>query len=310
MDDRYVLHVGDCQTVLAGLPDCSIDSIVTDPPYERPGTVLHWDGHGVAFDSIMWSACLRVLKPGGHLLAFAHAQNYHHLASAVERAGFEVRDMLAWIRQGAFPVSTDVAKKFDGVLGTQSRSFAPHAGQHAKDAHQHVPVSAEAQQWAGYGTALRNCIEPILLARRPLVRPPRAKVAARPGMKGGRKGERLIANLRQYQTGALNLSACAVQGRWPANVIVEQQESWSRYFYCPKASAADRGAGNDHPTVKPVELMRWLCTLVTPAGGTVLDPFCGSGSTGVACARENMQFIGIELSAHYADIARTRLAGV
>jgi len=307
MNTRYTLHHGDCRVVLGTLSDSSVDSIVTDPPYEREG--IAWDGSGVAFDAIVWAECLRVLKPGGHLLAFAHPRNYHRLVCAVEDAGFEIRDMLAWIRQGSFPVSTHVSKKFDGVLGNQTKSLPIHKGEHRAAAFKHTPVSMEAKQWDGWGTALRNCIEPILLARKPLEKPKRLKVPTRPGQTGGRKGETLTANLRKYQTGALNLKACEVEGRWPTNVIVDDPTAeWSRYFFASKAGKGDRGVGNDHPTVKPTDLMQYLCVLVTPPDGLVLDPFMGSGSTGKACKREGFRFVGIDAEPRYVEIARSRIA--
>ena len=279
VDERFALHVGDCQTVIAGMADNSVDSIVTDPPYERQRTSFHWDGHGVAFDSIMWAQCARVLKPGGHLLAFGHSKTYHHLVDALERAGFEYRDMLLWQRQASFPVSTHVSKKLDGVLGNQAKAFAIHSGQHAAGAHKHVPVSDEAKQWHGWGTAVRNSTEPIALCRKPLIRPPRLRTPTRPGMKGGRKGEALIANIRTYGTGALNLQTD--NGLWPSNV-----------FAHGKVQGREKV---DHPTQKPIALMADLCRLVTPTGGLVLDPFCGSGSTGVGALMERMTFIGIDL---------------
>lgn len=272
------------------MADNSVDSIVTDPPYERQRTSLHWDGHGVAFDSVMWAQCLRVLKPGGHLLAFGHSKTYHHLVAACERGGFEYRDMLLWQRQASFPVSTHVSKKLDGVLGNQAKAFAIHTGQHAAGAHKHVPVSDEAKRWDGWGTAVRNSTEPVALCRKPLERVARAKTPARPGMKGGRKGEALIANIRKYGTGALNLQTDS--GLWPSNV-----------FAHGKVQGREKV---DHPTQKPIALMMDLCRLVTPVDGLVLDPFTGSGSTGVACLLVGFRFIGIDCERQYIQIARRR----
>lgn len=291
--ERFTLHLGDCRHVLAGLPDNSVDAIVTDPPYERLKTALKWDGKGVAFDSLLWAEALRVLKPGGHALIFGHSTQFHRLVAAVEDGGFEFRDSLYWARQGAFPVSTNVAKVIDGVHGGQGKAFAIHSNaERFKDVYE--PVSDEAKAWSGWGTALRGAVEPVALCRKALVKPPRAKTPARPGQKGGRKGEHLVANIRLFSTGGLNLDGCS-DGVWPTNVL-----------YCPKDTGADRP---NHPTVKPLALARWLVRLITPPGGVVLDAFMGSGSIGIAALREGFGFVGIEQSGEYMEIARRRIAG-
>jgi DNA modification methylase len=288
--ERYMLYAGDCRAVLATFPDNSVDSVVTDPPYAINIKRTAWDKSGIAFDSIFWAECLRVLKPGGHALIFGHSTQFHRLVTAVEDGGFEFRDSLYWARQGAFPVSTNVAKVIDGVHGGQGKAFAIHSNaERYKDVYE--PVSDEAKAWSGWGTALRGAVEPLALCRKALVKPPRAKTPARPGMKGGRKGERLVANIREFGTGGLNLDGCS-DGVWPTNVL-----------YCPKDTGDDRP---NHPTVKPVALMRWLVRLITPPGGVVLDPFMGSGSTGVAALREGFGFVGIDLTPEYVEIARRR----
>ncbi len=196
-----------------------------------------------------------------------------------------------------------------------------------------APATPAAQQWSGWGTALKPALEPITVARKPLV-------------------GTVAANVLEHGTGAINVDGCRVgteqrynaaagnannpstalgpaqaggfgmksdgagtyvQGRWPANLIHDGSDEpcallgdAARFFYCAKASKADRGEGNGHPTVKPTELMRYLCRLVTPPGGVVLDPFMGSGSTGKAAALEGFRFIGIEREAEYLEIARGR----
>lgn len=391
---QYQLEHGDCLEVLRAMPDNSVDSIVTDPPYgltnkgggpngkgldtpyarAKAGAAaggfmgLKWDSDVPPVD--VWIECLRVLKPGGHLLAFAGTRTQHRMAARIEDAGFEIRDMIAWVYGSGFPKSHNL----DG-------------------------------DWQGWGTALKPALEPITVARKPLA-------------------GTVAANVREHGTGALNIDACRVpvdhhadapqlrtmnrgirvngdgwgmstlaadvsqvvlaEGRWPANVIHDGSKdvlqafpeatgqkakvtgtepsntlravyeglagdrspmapradagSAARFFYCAKASRADRNEGlptgdapavttnatmreredadwrarngNHHPTVKPTELMAYLCRLVTPPGGVVLDPFMGSGSTGKAALREGFCFIGIEREADYLEIARARMEHV
>lgn len=287
MESDFAIYHGDCLEIMKGIPDDSVDSIVTDPPYGLRFMGKKWD-HSVPGVDI-WSECIRLLKPGGHLLCFAGTRTHHRMACNIEDAGFEIRDMMAWLYGSGFPKSHNLN------------------GNHE-----------------GWGTALKPALEPITMARRPF----RGTVAQ---------------NVIQYGTGAINVNDCRVgdgepratvtggmgrkanpiygqfentdteafvttQGRWPANVIHDGlQEEWARYFYCPKASKKDRGNGNQHPTVKPTDLMAYLCRLVTPKAGTVLDPFMGSGSTGKAAIREGLRFIGIELDSDYVAIAEKRI---
>jgi hypothetical protein len=197
-----------------------------------------------------------------------------------------------------------------------------------------APATPEARQWEGWGTALKPAYEPILLARKPLDGTVAANVLAHGTGGINVDGCRVVFDTATEDTrrkpvptsgwclsgsptsGSMDDSALA--GRWPANLILDDDgpEDWRRYFYCAKASKREREAGlisdgaraNTHPTVKPVSLMRWLVRLVTPRGGLVLDPFCGSGSTGVACVHEGVRFLGLELDAGYAEIARARIA--
>ncbi len=275
-----------------------------------------------------WAAeALRVLKPGGHLLAFGGARTYHRLASAVENAGFEIRDSVIWCYGSGFPKSLDVSKSID---------------KSAKAEH-----TDDTKKWEGWGTALKPAFEPIFVARKPL-------------------SGTVVTNVLAHGTGALNINSCRVfardetdtAGRWPANLMLshspscvhidtdEDTDLWacvpgcpiraldgqsdpaqtdkgvSRYFmrfdpadapfiYAPKANKKERNAGveggNKHPTVKPVAVMAYLCRLVTPPGGLVLDPFMGSGTTGVAALREGFRFIGIEKEAEYFEIAKARI---
>jgi DNA modification methylase len=341
-----------------------------------------WDGGDVAFQPETWAAVYRVLKPGAHLVAFGGTRTYHRMACAIEDAGFEIRDQIGWLYGSGFPKSHDVSKGIDKMAGAQRevlsqgapvKRMIPGADQNKagwiKDSgREFVPTitaaaTPEAEQWQGWGTAVKPAWEPIVLARKPLI-------------------GTVAANILQHGTGALNIDGCRIEGekgvpaslsdagslgwrtggdmvrkseqngRWPANIIHDGSEevlahfpettsgekaahhvrttgksknvfnpipapvgevfagdsgSAARFFYCAKATTEERGEGNNHPTVKPIDLMRYLCRLVTPKGGTVLDPFMGSGSTMIAADMEQFHGIGCELSPEYAAIAERRL---
>ena len=324
------------------MPESSVDSVVTDPPYGLAFMGKKWD-YDVPSEDI-WRECLRVLKPGGHLLAFAGTRTQHRMAVRIEDAGFEIRDMIAWVYGSGFPKSLDVSKAIDKAAGhDRATEYEPNhknstfgkgmgGGKHgAKSA---PPLTDSAREWQGWGTALKPALEPITVARKPLI-------------------GTVAANVLTHGTGAINVDACRVEGdRWPANLIhdgsdevmelfpnttsgsrkaghhvvaggqgrygkfakgdlpelVGDSGSAGRFFYCAKASTSDRGDGNNHPTVKPTALMRYLCRLVTPPGGVVLDPFMGSGSTGKAAILEGFRFVGIERDASYLEIAKARIA--
>lgn len=428
---QYQLEHGDCLEVLRTLADSSVDAIITDPPYGLSFMGKKWD-YDVPGVKI-WAECLRVLKPGGHLLAFAGTRTQHRMAVRIEDAGFEIRDMIAWVYGSGFPKSLDVSKAIDKAAGAErevigktvrsaNRAAAPDQSggkSYRLEGESEItrPATDEAKQWQGWGTALKPALEPITVARKPLV-------------------GTVAANVLGHGTGALNIDGCRVPaetmpqntgnggmprrhedeqrdpgivsqphalGRWPANVIHDGSNeilaafpvapgqmadasrstkprnsqhiygalrrgrgdeasantdnagavgfsmrpgmrrldtgSAARFFYCPKASRADRNegteglpqrqggmvsntsgqhltrrddyeppqVGNHHPTVKPTDLMSYLCRLVTPPGGLVLDPFMGSGSTGKACMREGFRFLGIEREAEYLAIARARI---
>jgi len=358
------------------MPDCSVDAVVTDPPYGLAFMGKRWD-YDVPSVAI-WAECLRVLKPGGHLLAFAGTRTQHRMAVRIEDAGFEIRDMIAWVYGSGFPKSLDVSKAIDKAAGAEREvvgmipdrwtgkgnalNFSTDRPQ-SEVAVTGAPATPEAQQWTGWGTALKPALEPITMARKPLA-------------------GTVAANVLEHGTGALNVDGCRVgtaagdeplrwehgqsmgfhgaedrgpcqaltsPGRWPANLIhdgsdkvvalfpqttsganptrrggmgyhgAEGQEqchaprgqdtgSAARFFYTAKASKGDRDDGNTHPTVKPTDLMRYLCRLVTPPGGVLLDPFMGSGSTGKAAMLEGFGFIGIEREPAYHAIAEQRIS--
>ena len=383
-----MLLLGDCLAHLRAMPSCSVDAIVTDPPYGLSFMGKKWDYDVPSVE--VWAECLRVLKPGGHLLAFAGTRTQHRMAVRIEDAGFEIRDMIAWVYGSGFPKSMDVSKAIDKAAGAErevvgtknganflkSNAFADKAiNGHNPDVPITAPATPEAQQWSGWGTALKPALEPITMARKPLIGTVAANVLAHgtgginvDGCRVG-TGEQPKAckapgwdainkanadggyRPGEYQQGDAEYQPHA-SGRWPANLIhdgsaevvelfpqsagqqgdVRGNEpslptdaivgqfsarvpsakrgdtgSAARFFYCAKASKVDRDDGNTHPTVKPTDLMRYLCRLVTPPCGVVLDPFMGSGSTGKAAILEGFDFIGIEREPSYFNFADSRI---
>ncbi|HEY5265628.1 MAG TPA: site-specific DNA-methyltransferase [Acidimicrobiales bacterium] len=352
------LYKGDCLEQLQKLPDNSVDSIVTDPPYELGFMGRSWDSSGIAYNVELWKECLRVLKPGGHALAFGGSRTYHRMAVAVEDAGFEIRESMMWLYGQGMPKSHNVAIALDkkaGVMGHRGKrvSIAGNirAGQNverAKAMPAHEPITAGAKEWAGWGTGLKPAHEPIVVARKPL-------------------DGTVANNVLVWGTGALNIDGCRIPSdersdglkgrpiqksatRWPANVIHDgsaeilacfpekkPRGSTARFFYCAKPTTRERNAGleglpvsrpdtrsveamgtfaekgiqpqqNIHETVKPVALMKYLCRLVTPPGGVILDPFLGSGTTAVAAILEGFDWIGCELTEEYWPIIEGRVA--
>jgi site-specific DNA-methyltransferase (adenine-specific) len=416
LDGKVTLYGGDNRDVLRDLPDNSIDSIVTDPPYAlvsivkrfggaqakptKDGDVYsrassgfmgkQWDTGEVAFSEVFWAECLRVLKPGGHVAAFSGTRTYHRMACAIEDAGFEIRDQLAWCYGSGFPKSHNVGKAIDKHLGAERDKVrvdnprianmptantgagrpwldaALERGYHEKAGDE--PATPQPAEWRGWGTALKPSWEPICLARKPLIGTVAQNVlehgtgalnidATRVGDDGGTAtvaGDRYNTTVHAFGGGLGAQGGYIAQldkGRWPANIVHDGSEevvacfpsesggakiakagsasggiwgastgkpagttyadsgSAARFFYTAKADKQDR-MGSKHPTVKPVDLMQWLCRLITRPGGTVLDPFAGSGSTGEAAWREGFSAILCEREEEYqTDIAeRLRLA--
>ena len=382
-DDQATIYHGDCREVLRSLPDCSVDSVVTDPPYELGFMGKRWDATGIAYDADLWAEALRVLKPGGHLLAFGGTRTWHRLAVAVEDAGFEVRDSIAWLYGSGFPKSLDVSKAIDKAAGAE-RDRVPYIGRgiasgsgnyggggtvHAGSKVGPAPATPDAARWSGWGTALKPAFEPVVVARKPLT-------------------GTVAANVLEHGVGGLNIDGCRIEGgqrplirnagnvdprgegfhgkfgstsegtttagRWPANVVLDEDQAdaldkqsgtltrgrfparlsgssmfgldgheqdernmgdtggASRFFYVAKAPARERPKvdGIAHPTVKPLTLMRWLCRLVTPPGGTVLEPFAGSGTTIEAALMEGFHVIAIEREDDYLPLIAARLERV
>lgn len=503
-DDTAQLHLGDCLDILPTIADASVDAVVTDPPYELGFMGKAWDASGIAYNIDVWRQCLRVLKPGGHLLAFGGTRTYHRMTVAIEDAGFEIRDSLHWIYGSGMPKGQNIGKAIDRRRDDRERvlqvtAFLAAARNTAGLSHRQIdnafgfngmashwtsiagkaaivptpeqwdrlrdllgfddseirplvaelngrkgeigeawsqrevigqghrvrgesdvqlapvstgaydltaPATDAARQWHGWNTQLRPAHEPIVLARK------------------STGFNTTVANVLEHGTGALNIDACRtaagqdyrekcasvvglasprngdtlgewtgaredsahVAGRWPTNVLLshppllddygqpvgdacadqcvsgcpvadmdrqtqgmraskpsktgnggantgtiygggkgipktgyvpvsrDDQGGASRFFpvfrYEAKAPASERPRltdGTAHTTVKPLTLMRWLVRLVTPPGGTVLDPFVGSGTTLEACRLESFRSIGIEKDADHAELCRIRL---
>ena len=385
------IYCENCLDTMARMDDNCIDAIVTDPPYGISFMNKHWDYDVPSVE--IWKEALRVLKPGGHLLSFGGTRTYHRMACAIEDAGFEIRDMVQWIYGSGFPKSLDISKAIDKKEGKERETIktttsggykrlmvnnAEHGFRpmdYYPDGNKFTssnPITPEAQQWEGWGTALKPANEPICLARKPL-------------------SEKTVAsNVLKWGTGGINIDGCRIgetgacnhgsnpdkdgyskneifgkykatekvdynKGRFPSNIILDgsdevvsefpntksargkckyigtKDNNWierggiakerhevtwegkgdsgsaARFFYVAKTSKAERGEGNNHCTVKPVKLMQYLCCLITPPRGIILDPFMGSGSTGIGAKLEGFSFIGIENVKEYFDIAEARI---
>ena len=372
---QHTLYCGDCIEVLKTFPENSFDSVVTDPPYGIGFMSSSWD---CSVPSKEWAEeCLRVLKPGGYLIAFAATRTIHRLTVAVEDAGFQIRNQIGWCFFSGFPKSMDLSKAIDKhfgaereVVGTKITGRALSGINWSNDigGTEEItitePATEEAKKYSGWGTALKPAYEPAVLARKPLSE----KTVALNVLKWGTGGINIddcrfaygdscwigpqeavsqnppylsgLENHRNHQNGRLQKNTSKIiqnrpseLGRWPANL-----------YQCPKASRSEReegcddldpisgaeatqrkpetaglnnpraGAGrtanevrNIHPTVKPVRLMQWLCRLVTPKEGTILETFAGSGTTMIAAELESFSCTGIEREPKYCDIIRARI---
>ena len=200
--ENYTVHIGNNLDILPTLPDCSVDSIVTDPPYELGFMGKKWDNTGIAYNTDLWRECLRVLKPGGHLLAFSGSRTYHRMVVAIEDAGFEIRDMIAWISNKTFPKSHNVANGIDKLMGESNRGHAISSGNrfhpttgkprpNGENLPKYESRTNESKGWEGWGTALKPTVEPIVMARKPLI---------------GTVAE----NVLTYGTGGLNIDASRI----------------------------------------------------------------------------------------------------
>ena len=379
---------GDCIEEMQKLIDDGkqVDSVVTDPPYHLTSIVerfgkegsapaqegtdgafaraskgfmgKEWDGGDIAFRKETWELAYKLLKPGGHLLAFSGSRTYHRMAIAVEDAGFEIRDQIMWLYGSGFPKSLNLGDGWGTAL---------------KPAHEPIVMAKKKLEGTNkqnkdkYGTGGIN-IDGCRIegeVKRPDTNPDFRDVAKKAMAQGGQDklnfnqitGAKRKTTVRKSRDGSNvwtddnsgmkqennHFADADPRGRYPANVMHGGlQEDWARYYYCPKTSKSERNQGLDdfpikekvfngksstpskdmkgveqkfttepsanvHPTVKPVELMRYLCRLVTPKGGVVLDPFMGSGSTGMAAKDEGFDFIGIEKDEEYYKICESRI---
>lgn len=301
------LYLGDANDIVPLISQ--VDAVVADPPYGIDFANQHWDSE--VPETGFWQKVSSVMKPGAHLLSFAAPRTYHLACTEIANANFEIRDQVIWMFGGAMATSHNMGKAIDRMLGAkrevigrQNQVYAAtkfHGQNRHKtsfDIKSDVPVTVEAAQWNEWGNGLKTAHEPIVMARKRVI------------------GGSVAANVLRFGTGALNIGECrAAGGRHPANIITDGETDCfpngeHRFFYCAKASKKERninGLLNDHPTVKPLALMHHLVTLVTQPGGTVLDPFMGSGSTGVAAIQCGFKFIGIERDPAYFEIAVARL---
>ncbi len=355
---------GSCLDRLKEIPDGSIDAVVCDPPYHLQSIVKRlgkpdaapiniketgvyarasrgfmgqtWDGGDIAFKTDVWRECLRVLKAGGHLVAFGGTRTVHRIACAIEDSGFEIRDMISWLYFSGFPKSLNIVSQLE---------------------------DSDSIFWSGYGTALKPAQEPAILARKPIEAGSIAKQVLAtatgainidgcrfaygdpcwvgPQENYGRSASRSDGSMANVRIGGgvpigdnrQNVNYANKLGRWPANIYqcakpsrAEKEQGLEHLEPTTGAEAVGRtdgsaglnnpraGAGrtaaeirNIHPTVKPLKLMRWLVRLVTPEGGTVLDPFAGSGTTLAAATLENRHSVGCELTADYLPIIHGRV---
>jgi DNA modification methylase len=311
MNEPLILN-GNCLNELKQLPDDFVDSIVTDPPYGLKFMGKKWDYEVPSVE--LWREALRVLKPGGHLLSFGGTRTYHRMVVNIEDAGFEIRDCIQWLYGSGFPKSHNLEGAHEG-WGTALKPANEPIVLARKPLEAKLTIAVNVLK---YGTGALN----IDASRICFNNGDTTSSAKSAGLGAGRE----TANLKAPAFGAKLGGVVAPphsQGRWPANILLDEEAAQaldiqadmnaSRFFYVAKASKSERNKGleagqNVHPTVKPIKLMQYLVKLVTPPNGIVLDPFMGSGTTGVACVRLGLQFIGCEMDQDYIEIAEKRIA--
>jgi site-specific DNA-methyltransferase (adenine-specific) len=415
---QIVYKHGDCLEKLKEMPNNSVNAIVTDPPYGLSFMGKKWD-YDVPSKEI-WKECLKVLKPGGHALIACGTRTQHRMAVNLEDAGFEIRDIVAWVYGSGFPKSLDIGKQVDKIQGNEREDLGEYdprslidganrqdraiGGQQvAPSKTSKLKLTKGTSEWEGWGTALKPAMELWTLVRKPLSEKNIAENVLKHGTGGlnidgcrvpfkneydKQQAESIALSFtgKTFDTGKYNMNVGhsfrreaydSSKGRFPANIIHDGSDevvalfpdeddsesdgtvqqtllggiaedknmSASRFFYCAKAGKEERNEGlegfeekqksgaefrpnhqekallgedgnpygrwnkikNNHPTVKPVALMRYLCRLITPPKGIVLDPFMGSGSTGVGAIQEGFSFMGIEREAEYCKIAQARI---
>lgn len=317
------LHPGDCLDVLPTLPEASVDAVCCDPPYELNFMGKAFDRTGVSFDPATWRAVLRVLKPGGYMVAFGGSRTYHRLACAVEDAGWEIRDCLMWVYGTGFPKGQGCLKPaWEPILLARKpgSKVLPLGIDECR-----VPTNGEVitgrmdcdgkhegwdRPWMRDKEKVREKLQAAYDRANTLGRYPANLV--HDGSDEVLEAFAAFGERRSSCGGGHRLSSgmgyMGAPGDGEASVQYSDTGSAARFFYTAKASRKERGEGNSHPCVKPLSLVSWLVKLVCPVGGTVLDPFLGSGTTAVACLSTGRDFVGIEKEPDYFAIAEKRIA--
>ena len=276
----FSITTGNCQEVLSTFEENFFDSCITDPPYGMG--MDDWD-HSVPTVDI-WQEVYRTLKPGGFCLSFCSPELYHRMAVNVEDAGFMIKDQIMWMTTTKMPKHNRLKPAHEPIVVAQK----PYVGS----------LKSNFEKW---GCGLIDTDNN---------RVPWEKEPPKGWVKGGAKrrtfGREGKTTGTQKEFGTVDANP---NGRYPSNIVGEVQSEHQKYFYAPRATRKEKGDGNNHPTVKPVDLMAYLIKIYSPLGARVLDPFCGSGTTGVAALREDREFTGIDLSPEYVKIAIGRCTG-
>lgn len=318
-----IVYNEDCLDVLKRIDDNSVDSVVTDPPYGLKLLGHSWDYNLPSID--IWRECLRVLKPGGHLLSFSSARTYHRMAISIEDAGFEIRDQIMWVYGQGMPKGKNLKPAHEPICvarkpfkGSAKANVAAHGTGNLNVDDCRVPCNQDDKPTFPEG---EYSTDTIVGSIRPETRTADPDPSTRWPANIIHDGSDPVVEMFPEKAGALFTatrkkattggSGNSLMGKarevGEGNGAVDAPGSAARFFWCAKPSRTERAEASKHPTVKPIKLMTYLVKLATPKGGTVVDPFMGSGTTGVAAAIEGFDFIGCELEPEYFEIATKRL---
>ena len=273
----YLISLNDAKAELDGWDDHSFDCCITDPPYGMG--MEHWDYSVPTVE--LWQEVYRTMKPGAFLLSFCSPQLYHRMAVNVEDAGFEIKDQIMWMVTTKMPKTNRLKPAHEPIVVAQKPCEGSIEKNYAKYGVGKINIEDARVPWDG--------------------KPPTGWVAG--GVKRRTFGKDGKTTGTQKEFGKVDANP---KGRYPSNIVGEVQAPHQKYFYAPRATRKEKGENNDHPTVKPVALMEWLVKIYCPEKGTILDPFCGSGTTGVAALPTERSFIGIEKEPEYVRIAEER----
>jgi site-specific DNA-methyltransferase (adenine-specific) len=279
VNKTFSILLGDSKEVLSNYEDNTFHSCITDPPYGM--NMDHWD-HSVPSVDI-WVEVFRTLRPGAFCLAFCSPELYHRLACNVEDAGFKIKDQIMWMTTTKMPKHNRLKPAHEPIVVAQK----PYQG----------TLQNNFEKWGCGLIDTENTRVPWDK------KPPTGWV--KDGAKRRTFGRDGKTTGTQEEFGTVDANPA---GRYPSNIIGDVLPEHQKYFYAPRATRKEKGSDNDHPTVKPIDLMAYLIKVYSPKETIVLDPFCGSGSTGVAALQENRKFVGIDLSSHYVDISTKRCA--